>query len=315
MKNAMALTSLTRPELQIMRNEIGRPKTTGRKLALALVACVIAGAPIAAGAIAPLMSERQSVESNQNEPVSDDEPRFTVVSIRPSSDNEPGMAVRPMPNSGYSARKVPLMALLTSAFGVSPQRIVGVPPWPDRFDIEARYEPADRDTPLPSLNVLLRSLLRERFGLAAHMEKRDLSVYVLRVAESTTRLGPKLTRSNLDCGDPAAIANARLRKAYAANGAPACEAEEAPGLLKVGGMPMDLIAAALRIPAGRDVVNGTGLRGLWEASLEFAPPDDRLGDKPSVFTAVQEQLGLKLESSTASLDVIVIDAIERPSAN
>jgi uncharacterized protein (TIGR03435 family) len=290
-----------------MRNEIRRPMTAGRKLALLLVACAIAGAPIATGAAAPLTRERQTIAT--------DESRFTVISIRPSSDNEPGMAVRPLPNRGYSARKVPLIALLTSAFGVSPQRIVGVPPWLDRYDIEARYEPANPDAPLPSLNVLLQSMLRERFGLVAHMEKRDLPVYVLRLVGATTRLGPNLRLSKLDCGNAAAIANARLRRAVAANGAPACEAHEAPGVLKAGGMPMDLIAAALRIPAGRDVVNGTGLGGLWEASLEFALPNDTSSDKPSVFTAVQEQLGLRLESSTAPLDVVVIDAIERPSAN
>jgi uncharacterized protein (TIGR03435 family) len=213
-----------------MRNEIGRPMTAVRKLALSLIACAIAGAPIAAGAVAPLTRERQSVESNQNEPIANDAPRFTVISIRPSGDNEPGMAVRPMPNRGYSARKVPLIALLTSAFGVSPQRIVGVPPWLDRYDIEARYEPGNPDAPLPSLNVLLQSMLRERFGLVAHMEKRDLPVYVLRLAGATTRLGPNLTLSKLDCGNAAAIANARLRKAIAANGAPACEAHEAPGV-------------------------------------------------------------------------------------
>lgn len=308
----------------IMRAPARKPLS--RRAAMGLGACValLVFAPLGVGAVSarpgvsPAVGALEGSElsaQNQDETRQNGEPRFTVTSIRPSSDNEPGMAVRPMPNRGYSARKVPLIALLTSAFGVSPQRIVGVPPWPDRYDIEARYEPASPDTPLPSLNVLLQSLLRERFGLVAHMEKRDLAVYVLRVAGATTRLGPALTLSNLDCGDASAIANARLRKAIAANGAPACEAHEAPGVLKVGGMPMDLIAAALRIPAGRDVVNGTGLRGLWEASLEFAPPNDTTGNKPSVFTAVQEQLGLKLESSTAPLDVVVIDAIERPSAN
>jgi uncharacterized protein (TIGR03435 family) len=242
------------------------------------------------------------------------QPAFTVASVRPSADNEPGMSVRPLPSGGYSARKVPLIALLTSAYGLSPERVINAPAWPDRYDIEARYQPGDPAEPVPPLATLLQSLLRDRFGLVARMEKRDLPVYVLRMARTDRQPGPQLTRSTRDCAN-AAVTLAAEVKDLASNGAPGCGANEGPGLFVAGGLPMSTIARALRVPANRNVVDATGLDGLWEARLEFAAPGDESGNKPSIFTALQDQLGLKLEPSTAPLDVLVIGAIQRPTPN
>jgi uncharacterized protein (TIGR03435 family) len=242
-----------------------------------------------------------------------DEHRFTVASVQPSADNNPGMVVPQMPPGRYSARKVPVIALLTSAYGLSPERIVGAPQWPDRYDIQARFEPTDPSEPIPRTNVLLQSLLRDRFGLVAHMAKRDFPVYVLKVARTDGRLGTSVKASAVNCGDSAAANSARERNLKAANGAPACGAIERPDAFIAGGMTMDVVASALRIPAGRPVINETGLVGTWEVSLEFAPLRDTRADKPNVFTALQEQLGLKLEPATAPLDVLVIDHIERPT--
>jgi uncharacterized protein (TIGR03435 family) len=127
------------------------------------------------------------------------EPRFTVASVRPSSDNEPGMVAQSLPGGRYSARKVPLMALLTSAFQLSPDRVIGAPAWPDRFDIEARYEAADPAAPAPPVNQLLQSLLRDRFSLVARLEPRDVPVYLLRQARQDGRLGPAMQSSAIRC--------------------------------------------------------------------------------------------------------------------
>jgi uncharacterized protein (TIGR03435 family) len=78
---------------------------------------------------------------------------------------------------------------------------------------------------------------------------------------------------------------------------------------------MDTLARSLRIPSSRDVINDTGLSGVWEFSLEFAPPGDTTGEKPDIFTALRDQLGLKLEAGDGALDVLVIDALSRPSPN
>ena len=78
---------------------------------------------------------------------------------------------------------------------------------------------------------------------------------------------------------------------------------------------MDALARSLRIPAGRDVVNETGLEGFWDFGVEFAPAGNTTGEKPSVFTALKDELDLKLESGTAPLDVLVIDSVARPAPN
>ena len=244
-----------------------------------------------------------------------DGPRFSVASIRPSVDNEPGMAVRALPDGGYIGRKVPLMALLTSAFGVSPDRVVGAPGWPDRWDIQARYERTDAAGPVPPLPVLLQSLLRDRFGLVAHSEQRELPVYLLELAARDRRPGPGLKPSRVDCTDPAAAARARAGKLVAGNRAPACDGDEGPGILMAGGLTLDQVARSLRVAAGREVINRTGLAGTWEVTLEFALLGDTGSDKPTVFTAVREQLGLTLQAGTAPLEVLVIDRISRPTGN
>lgn len=240
---------------------------------------------------------------------------FTVASIKPSADNFPGMVIRPLGNGGYSAQKVVLLALLTSAYGISPQRIVGLPNWgnTDRYDIEARYE--RRDRPAPQLNLLLQGLLRSRFALAAHMEKRDFPVYFLRTIAKDGKPGTGLKRSQFDCSDSTTANSPRQNNQRAPNGAAACTAIEWPGAFIAGGVTMDSLTRSIRIPAGRDVINETGLPGNWEFSLEFAPPGDTSGDKPDIFTAIKDQLGLRLDSGTGPLEVLVIDSVARPTAN
>jgi len=240
---------------------------------------------------------------------------FTVISIKPSPDNNPGMVIRQLPNGGYSSQKITLGALLTAAYAVSPDRIIGIPNWgkTDRYDIEARYE--SRDQPAPRLNLLLQGLLRERFGLVAHTEKREFPVFLLKTQATDGKPGRGLKPSKANCEDTAAANSARESQVRAANGAPLCGAIERPDAFIAGGVTMDTLARSLRIPAGRDVVNKTGLLGFWDFGVEFAPAGDTTGEKPSVFTAVKDELDLKLESGTAPLDVLVIDSVARPTPN
>jgi uncharacterized protein (TIGR03435 family) len=240
---------------------------------------------------------------------------FTVASIKPSGDNFPGMVIRQLPNGGYSAQKITLGALLTSAYTVSPQRLIGIPNWgnTDRYDIEARYDGPDH--PAPPLNLLLQGFLRERFGLKVHTDKRDFPVYFLRSVAKDGSPGHGMTRSSNKCADTTQAAGTRQSNQQAANGAPLCSAIERPDAFIAGGVSMDIFARSLRIPSGRDVINDTGLSGVWEFSLEFAPPADTTGEKPDIFTALKDQLGLKLEAGTAALDVLVIDVVNRPTPN
>src|SRR3954464_4311865 len=159
-----------------------------------------------------------------------DPPLFTVVSIKPSPDNEPGSRVEPRARGDYTVRKMTLSGLLSGAYGIPVNRIDGAPAWwkTDRFDIDARYDSADPTAAIPPLPVLQQSLLRERFGLVAHIEQRTVPVYALRIAAPDGHLGPGLRRSTIECagvGDPA---NAADKNRQAGNGAPVCGANENP---------------------------------------------------------------------------------------
>lgn len=244
-------------------------------------------------------------------------PGFAAISIKPSADNDPGSREAPRGPGDYAARKMTLSGLLAGAYGIPVTRIEGAPAWwrIDRFDIEARYLPEAASAPIPPLSVLMQSLLQQRFGLIAHVEKRDLPVYLLRVASRDGRLGPALRPSASRCNGVGRPVNDADRNTTSSNGAPVCGANENPEAFIASGLSIDVLARALRVPAERDVINETGLAGLWDITLEFAPLGATSSDKPSVFTALQEQLGLKLESGTAPLDVLIVDDVKRPTAN
>ena len=225
------------------------------------------------------------------------------------------MSIRPGANGSYSATKVPVLALLTFAFGVSPDRVSGAPASTKRYDIEARFERDDASLQVPTADLLIRAVLRERFGLVAHIEPRDLPVYVLKVARRDGRLGVGLKPSSVNCHDEVAASEARQRSSRATNGAPACGAIEDPERFVAGGTTIETLARALRIPSGRTVIDGTGLAGTWDVTLEFSPLNESSAARPSIFTVVEGQLGLTLQPSTAPLDVLVVDSIYEPTPN
>jgi uncharacterized protein (TIGR03435 family) len=175
----------------------------------------------------------------------------------------------------------------------------------------------------------MRSLLADRFKLIVHLEQRELPVYVLAVARSDGRLGPQLKPSTTNC--QALMAANRGRggppPAPMPNGAPPCGMRVAPGAVLGGGFPITQLATTLSQLVGRSVVDRTGLSGEYDIELKFAPDQMPIGlppkldvplppldpNGPSIFTALQEQLGLKLESSKDAVDVLVIDHAEPPT--
>jgi uncharacterized protein (TIGR03435 family) len=194
------------------------------------------------------------------------------------------------------------------AYHVTPERIIGGPDWiaNDRFDVMATSSiPIDAK----NLDVMLQSLLRDRFGFAGHRETRTMAAYRL-VLRTDGILGPRLKRAAVDCGDPSAVAAART----AANSSePVCGGKSGAGRLIFRGTTVNALAAALTSITGRQVANDTGLTGRFDVDLEWSPL--QATDGTSIFTAVQEQLGLKLESSTTAVEVVVIDSVRRPSEN
>jgi uncharacterized protein (TIGR03435 family) len=202
-----------------------------------------------------------------------------------------------------------------------------LPDWvrQERYDVTA----------IPALNrptqeqqtPMFRAMLADRFMLVAHMEKREQPVYDLVVARNDGRLGPNIKLSNVDCDAKAAADRTAAVMAFVEGtappplslpkmtGPPPLCSFRVVGNQTEGSATMDTLSRLLRGPAGRPVINKTGLKGSYLISLRFNRSDLQIaGDSaPSIFSAVPEQLGLTLKSSRGTREILVVDHIERPS--
>ena len=260
-------------------------------------------------------------------------PRFEVASVKPSAPNAQGQSVRRTPVGGqFYVSNIPLRDIIALAFQVPdlPWRLDGVPEWAttERFDIVAKaagdVPPVRPGSPDPML-MMLRTLLEERFRMTFHAENREMLVYALVLAKPGT-LGRDLKKSEVDCD---AIQLARLTGAakgaaaplpVTADGRPVCGfrgvkggGPGAPGGIQAGGIPMWQLANRLTGFVERTVVDRTGLEGHYDWQLLFSPPGAADQTGGSIFTALQEQMGLKLESTRAPVEVWVVDRVERPT--
>jgi uncharacterized protein (TIGR03435 family) len=247
-----------------------------------------------------------------------------------------------MPPGRFTATNIPLRVLITNAYQLSFFQVVGGPDWAgtDRFDIVAK---APDGAPPEQTRAMVRTLLEDRFKLVVHMETRDTPIYAL-VRARTDGLGPNLKASAMDCGPiraqrAAATADAaRARGGRIAVPPPPGPTEQVVCQMRVSGrggptlnyrggnITMPALANALRPYVGREVVDRTGLTGEFDFDLQFsAPPTTAqtdagipvapLDDAASIFTALEEQLGLKLESTRGPVELMVIDSAERPTEN
>ena len=241
------------------------------------------------------------------------QPRFDVASIKPNnsgSDND-------FRNLGANGRMVfenyPLRRLIIAAYDIQAFQLIGGPAWinNERFDVEAR---AAATTPLPQMHLMLRSLLADRFKLVVRQEKRELPVYALVKARSDGGLGPRMKAAAVDCGP-----TGRGRGAPAPGSPPGlpagCRALITPSGVNFEGQTIAELARVLGMAVRQTVIDRTGLVGGFDLQLSFAPDTAPAADPnlPSLFTALQEQLGLKLESTRAPMEVVVIDSAERPA--
>ncbi len=249
-------------------------------------------------------------------------PAFDVVSIR----RAPGAMVldnrEERPGGTYLLMKGSIATLIGQAYAFLPGDIVGLPEWArnDAYDITATASLA-RPT-REERSALKRALLEQRFGLRAHVEMREQEAYDLVVARGDRTLGPGLVPYEFDC-----VALALASRDARAAGDPEPESRATECNVRVsrtglgGAMPIDLLASVLRSVVGRPVVNKTGITGTYRVALAFDQPaavDAGAGPSetlPSIFSALPEQLGLKLVPSRTMVQVLVVDAIERPSEN
>lgn len=207
-------------------------------------------------------------------------------------------------------------------------RIAG-PEWikTARYDIEATTGGQVNQGQAMSM---LRRLLADRYGLKVHYENRERPVYNMVLARDDKQLGPRLQRSSIDCKALEAAAQAARAKGEpppigppAPGKRPVCGTIGAPGTMSSGGLTMEQFALHLAGIVGRPVVDNTALAGPYDWDLKWSPELQPSADGasavgaagPSIFTALQEQLGLKLEAARAPVEVLVIDAINQPTEN
>lgn len=223
-------------------------------------------------------------------------PRFEVASVRPSGATRNDSSGIGTGNGRLDAHNVTLLRCIIGAYGIGPSEVTGGPDWldSDRFDISGKAEEATNDD--FELMLMLRDLLADRFKLVTHREMKTIPVFVLELA----RNGPKMKESEGE-----SIRNTRNSNAGAR--------------MDIQNTDMDSFAHVLAQQADRPVVNRTGLKGTYSFTLEWMP--ERYGSAnesssaPSLFTAIQEQIGLRLRSERAPVEVLVIDGAEHPSEN
>jgi len=256
---------------------------------------------------------------------------FDVASVKPSATDDRRSMIQIQPGGSFRTSGSTLKMLLTFAYDVRDFQIIGGPGWitTDRFDIVAKPErsagaenPPDdprkmteeqRKTVGDQMRERLRALLAERFQVVLHREAKEQSVYALVVAKG----GPKLQPAQAK--EPTGPRGPMMRMGR--------------GELSGQGVELEMLTRTLSSQLGRTVIDRTGLTGNFDFKLTWTPdpgqsagppgglppgadappPPDPNG--PSVFTALQEQLGLRLESQKGPVEMLVIDRVEKPSEN
>jgi uncharacterized protein (TIGR03435 family) len=226
-------------------------------------------------------------------------PSYEVATIKPTDPDDGSAGFHTMGHQIFIENET-MNTLITFAYGVHPKQIVNTPDWfsKDRFDIKGVPD-IEGQPSLQQQQEMLQKLLNERFGLKFHREKRDLSIFAITVAKGGSKLA-------LSKSDPGSL----LDQTGSNNGA--------QQTWKFTNNSMADFAQMLGYFLDRPVVNETALKGKFDFSLAWTvdgSPNNDPKAPPGLFTAIQEQLGLKVEGKQGSADVLVIDHAERPSAN
>jgi len=234
-------------------------------------------------------------------------PGIEVATIKPSKPDEQGFMLV-FRGGRFQTKNVSLSKLLAFAYGVHDKQMIGLPPWAEteKYDIDAKPD-TDGSPNRQQFQGMVQKLIADRFRLTFHRDKRDLPVYVLSVAKT----GAKLTKSENQDGHE----NFGLRGL---------------GAITVRTATMSNFAAMMQETVmDRPVIDETGLAGRYDFTLNWTPDDSQFGGlggklppptdntnpPPNLYTAIQEQIGLKLEATKAPTDVMIIDHVEKPSEN
>jgi uncharacterized protein (TIGR03435 family) len=230
----------------------------------------------------------------------DADPALEVATIKPT---DPSMTSDGINLRGrhFIVENKTVEFLLTAAYGLQSKQVVGAPGWfsSDKYDVDGVPD-VEGQPSLKQVQTILQKLLADRFGLVFHWDKKEMSVYAIQVAKT----GAKITKS---LGDPNGLPNQ--------NGG-----RDANGRVdRYSNVSMKDFALILQFMLDKPVVDQTGLNGRFDFVLKWTPNEANVADpttaSPSIFTAMPDQLGLKLESTRAAANVLVVDKLARPSEN
>ena len=239
-------------------------------------------------------------------------PEFEVASIKPNHSGDGRLGVSIDPGGRFVATNVPVKALIMTAYDLKENQVSGLPAWAtsDRFDITAKPESGvafkNGDE-----RPMLQALLAERFKFSFHKETRELPIYALVVAKSGLKMEASKGNANID--DDAKPKPAPMP------GRGRGGIRRMRGEVSGANVTVDMLVDQLSSIVGRSVIDKTGLTGSYDFALKYTPDsaDAPSSDSqtPSIFVAVQEQLGLKLEAQKGPVDLYIVDRVEKPSEN
>jgi uncharacterized protein (TIGR03435 family) len=219
---------------------------------------------------------------------------FEVASIKQNRSGSLNSSSNRIAGERFHANNASLVSLLRAAYSVQEFQIVGYPAWAeiDRFDIDAKMAAGANAREWP---LMLQKLLGERFKLELHREERQAAIFTLLVTNGGQKLKP---------GDPSNCTGS------------SCGLNATPTEIVGENVTMAQLAARLSRSLGTHVVDGTSLTGTFDFKLTW-PSDDRFDGRgasanPAIFTAIQEQLGLRLQAGRGSVETLVVDRVERP---
>jgi uncharacterized protein (TIGR03435 family) len=250
--------------------------------------------------------------------------RFEVATVKPSNENMRWNRQGIYPNGRYLAINMPLIVTIASAYGVRTDQIREGPSWisSERFDIEAKAEQATAMRfSRENMQLMLRSLLADRFKLLVRQEETGVRAFELVVARPDRRLGTHMSVAKADCSGRQRDTTGRLSPSGSSS-TPSCGIVMNQGSLTGLNATAAGLAASLAVPLGSTVIDRTGLVGAFDFNLQWGDAplgslENRSGESntqgPSIFTAIEQQLGLRLRPSHSQADTIIVEHVEAPT--
>ena len=240
---------------------------------------------------------------------------FEVVSIKRNTENPPRASIGIRPGGQFVMVNMEIRALISSAYPTDTSEYIGAPDWvlTERYDVTAK---APEGTAREDMQPMFQALLAERFKFKGHYETREEPIFALVLAREDGRLGPEIQKIDVDCATRTAAARRGepvQPLSTLPNGVLPCSMKAGGGQIVSGGMTMAGLGRSIQGGTGRVIVDRTGLDGNYAFTLTYTSNPQPDSDRPSIFTALQEQLGLKLESARGPVRVFVIEHIERPT--